>query len=209
MMNGPEKSDSVIVALKLTNKTERSAAELVERRTGTEGNVGQCSTYWTQCQITVSQLARIWQRFAVDTRGGTSRMRESRPYASGRGARGNSRPYREKDAILLRCMSPKLDPSQTLAAGKPNRDFDRRATLGGLFSALTGTNGSTNFKRQRDDNQGERRHVARSKRCLLSRRTLASRTDPRSGGAVIAAEYADASKSRGDRKKHLGLCSHW
>jgi hypothetical protein len=31
---------------------------------------------------------------------------------------------------------------------------------------------------------------------------------PRSGGAVIAAEYADASKSRGDRKKHLGLCSH-
>jgi len=37
------------------------------------------------------------------------------------------------------------------------RDFDRRATLGGLFSALTGTNGSTNFKRQRDDNQGKRR----------------------------------------------------
>jgi hypothetical protein len=45
-------------------------------------------------------------------------------------------------------------------------------------------------------------NVARSKRCLLSRRTLASRTDPRSGGAVIAAEYADASKSRGNRKKH-------
>ena len=37
MMNGPEKSDSVIVAVKLTNKTERSAAELVERRAGTEG----------------------------------------------------------------------------------------------------------------------------------------------------------------------------
>src|SRR6266540_626952 len=49
------------------------------------------------------------------------------------------------------------DPSQTLAAGRANRDFDRRATLGGLFSALTGTNGSTNFKRQRDDNQGKRR----------------------------------------------------
>src|SRR5579863_1977709 len=41
MMYGHEKSDSVIVALKLTNKTERSAAELVERRAGTEGNVGQ------------------------------------------------------------------------------------------------------------------------------------------------------------------------
>jgi hypothetical protein len=41
MMNGSEKSDPVIVALKLTNKTERSAAELVEPRTGTKGNVGQ------------------------------------------------------------------------------------------------------------------------------------------------------------------------
>jgi hypothetical protein len=30
MMNGPEKSDPVIVAGKLTNKAERSAAELVE-----------------------------------------------------------------------------------------------------------------------------------------------------------------------------------
>jgi hypothetical protein len=37
MMNGPEKSDSVIVAVKLTNKTERSAAELVERGHGPRG----------------------------------------------------------------------------------------------------------------------------------------------------------------------------
>jgi RNA-directed DNA polymerase len=41
MMNGPEKSDPVIVATKPTNKTERSVAELVERRAGTKGNVGQ------------------------------------------------------------------------------------------------------------------------------------------------------------------------
>jgi hypothetical protein len=34
---------------------------------------------------------------------------------------------------------------------------DRRVTLGGLFSALKGTNGPTNFKRQRDAYQGERR----------------------------------------------------
>jgi hypothetical protein len=82
MMNGPEKSDSVIVALKLTNKTERSAAELVERRAGTEGNVGQSSTYWTQCQLSVSQeLARIRQRSAVDTRGGRS-------YGAGAGGHG-------------------------------------------------------------------------------------------------------------------------
>ena len=41
MTNGPEKSDSVIVAEKPTNKTERSVAEPVERRAGTKGNVGQ------------------------------------------------------------------------------------------------------------------------------------------------------------------------
>jgi hypothetical protein len=37
MMYGHEKSDSVIVAVKPTNKTERSAAELVEPRTETKG----------------------------------------------------------------------------------------------------------------------------------------------------------------------------
>jgi Putative transposase len=58
---------------------------------------------------------------------------------------------------LLTVAKPEGHPSQTLAAGRANRDFDRQATLGGLFSALTGTNGSTNVKRQRDDNQGERR----------------------------------------------------
>ena len=61
-----------------------------------------------------------------------------------------------------------LLPQEKLAAGKANRDFDRRATLGGLFSALTGTNGSTSFKRQRNDYQGSDVDVARSKRCLLS-----------------------------------------
>ena len=38
MMHGPEKSDLAIVAGKPTNKAERSAAELVEPRAGTEGN---------------------------------------------------------------------------------------------------------------------------------------------------------------------------
>ena len=36
-MNGQEKSDPVIVAVKSTNEAERSAAEPVEPRTGTEG----------------------------------------------------------------------------------------------------------------------------------------------------------------------------
>ena len=38
MMYGHEKSDHAIVAVKPTNKAERSAAELVERRAGTKGN---------------------------------------------------------------------------------------------------------------------------------------------------------------------------
>jgi hypothetical protein len=56
MMHGPEKSDSVIVARKPTNKAERSAAESVEQRTGTEGNAGQSSTCRTQSRISVSQV---------------------------------------------------------------------------------------------------------------------------------------------------------
>src|SRR5208337_2030913 len=44
MMHGPEKSDLAIVAGKLTNKAERSAAELVEQGAGTKGNARQPST---------------------------------------------------------------------------------------------------------------------------------------------------------------------
>jgi RNA-directed DNA polymerase len=55
MMHGPEKSDPAIVAGKPTNKAERSAAELVERRAGTKGNAGQPSTCWTQNRISATQ----------------------------------------------------------------------------------------------------------------------------------------------------------
>jgi hypothetical protein len=66
MMHGPEKSDLAIVAGKPTNKAERSAAELVERRAGTKGIAGQPSTRWTQSRIRVSQaLERIRQISAV------------------------------------------------------------------------------------------------------------------------------------------------
>ena len=37
MMYGHEKSDHAVVAVKPTNKAERSAAELVEQRAGTKG----------------------------------------------------------------------------------------------------------------------------------------------------------------------------
>jgi hypothetical protein len=66
MMHGHEKSDLAIVAVKPANKAERSAAELVERRAGTEGNAVWQSTHWTQRQVRVSQaLDRIRQVFTV------------------------------------------------------------------------------------------------------------------------------------------------
>src|ERR1700675_4012204 len=59
-MHGPEKSDSVVVAGKPTNKAERFAAEPVEPRTGTKGNAGQQSTRRAQDRESVSQaLERI------------------------------------------------------------------------------------------------------------------------------------------------------
>jgi hypothetical protein len=101
MMYGHEKSDRAIVAGKPTNKAERSAAELVERRAGTEGNAGQVSTRRTLSRVSVTKgLARIRQLSAVDTQGG-SRMRESRTYGSARGARGNSCPYRKRRCRFL------------------------------------------------------------------------------------------------------------
>jgi RNA-directed DNA polymerase len=69
MMNGHEKSDPAILAMKLTNKAETSversagepyAAESVEQRAGTKGNAGQQSTRRTQSRESVSQaLERI------------------------------------------------------------------------------------------------------------------------------------------------------
>jgi hypothetical protein len=55
MMHGHEKSDRAIVAGKPTNKAERSATELVERRAGTEGNARQLSTRRTPRRISVTQ----------------------------------------------------------------------------------------------------------------------------------------------------------
>jgi RNA-directed DNA polymerase len=61
-MHGSEESDSVVVAVKPTNKAERSAAEPVEPRTGTKGNAGQQSTRRAQDRESVSQaLERVRQ----------------------------------------------------------------------------------------------------------------------------------------------------
>jgi hypothetical protein len=64
MMYGHEKSDLAIVAVKPTNKAERSAAESVERRAGTEGNADWQSTHWTQRQVRVSQALERIRQFA-------------------------------------------------------------------------------------------------------------------------------------------------
>ena len=101
MTHGHEKSRSAIVAVKPTNKAERSAAEPVERRAETKGNADQQRTRRTQRRISVSKLlARIRQHIvAVDTQGG-NRMRASCTYGSVRGARGNSRPYRDRREFI-------------------------------------------------------------------------------------------------------------
>ena len=60
MMHEPEKSDFAIVATKPANKAGRPAAERVERRAGTKGNVGQQSTCRAQNRDGVSQaLGRV------------------------------------------------------------------------------------------------------------------------------------------------------
>ena len=106
MMHGREKSRSAIVAVKPANKVERSAAELVEPRAETEGNVDWQSTHWTQRQVRVPHtLGRIRQAFAVVTRGG-NRMRESCTYGTVRGAPSNGCPYRDEGARQSWCDQP-------------------------------------------------------------------------------------------------------
>jgi RNA-directed DNA polymerase len=62
VMHEPEKSDAVVVAVKPANKAERSAAERVEPRTATKGNVDQQSTRRAQDRASVSQaLERVRQ----------------------------------------------------------------------------------------------------------------------------------------------------
>jgi RNA-directed DNA polymerase len=62
MMHGPEKSDLAIRAMKPANKAGQPAAEWVEQRAGTEGNMGQPHTRRTQGRGSVSQgLDRVRQ----------------------------------------------------------------------------------------------------------------------------------------------------
>jgi RNA-directed DNA polymerase len=66
MMHGGGKSDPVIVAVKPTNQAERSAAEPVEPRAGTEGNAGQQSTHRAQSRVSMSQALERIRRVAKE-----------------------------------------------------------------------------------------------------------------------------------------------
>lgn len=55
MMNGQEKSDSGIVAMKPANKAGQPVAEPVERRLGTEGNAQQRNMHRTQSRARMTQ----------------------------------------------------------------------------------------------------------------------------------------------------------
>ena len=100
MMYGHEKSDPAIVAGKPTNKAEGSAAELVERRAGTEGNARQLSTRRAPSRVSVTQdvgsstapnCRRYPRRGAVcgkpHVRIWAGGARYSRPYREAEGAR--------------------------------------------------------------------------------------------------------------------------
>lgn len=66
-MNGQEKSDPAIVAVKRANKTGEPAAESVERRAGAEGNAGEQSTHRIQSRERVSQaLDRVRKAARLD-----------------------------------------------------------------------------------------------------------------------------------------------
>src|SRR6266403_1104247 len=80
MMYDHEKSDPAIVAVKPTNKAGQPAAELVEPRAGTEGNVSQRSTGRAQYRGTVSQALKRMRNFVRISRRAVTHPRWE-PYA--------------------------------------------------------------------------------------------------------------------------------
>ena len=69
-MNGREKSDPAIVAMKPTNKAEKSAAEPAEPRAGTKGNADQQSTLRTQGRVRVTHALDRIRRVAKQRKKG-------------------------------------------------------------------------------------------------------------------------------------------
>jgi hypothetical protein len=65
MMHEREKSDPAVVAVKPTNKAERSVAELVEPRARAEGNASRQSTHRAQNRACVSQALERKRRYTA------------------------------------------------------------------------------------------------------------------------------------------------
>ncbi|SRR6266508_1049113 len=99
MMHGRGKSDSVVVAVKPTNKAEVFRCGAGGAKGGGKGNASQHNTHRAQYRISVPQALERIRPVAVRTRGG-SRMRESRMYGSVRGALSNERPYRDRHCLV-------------------------------------------------------------------------------------------------------------
>src|SRR5215831_3517934 len=109
MMNGHEKSDSVIVAEKPANKAapsavEQSAVELavaepVERRAETKGNADQQSTCRAQSRVSVSQARdRIRTGSSGERIGHCRRGGSTYPSRTVGSARSRLRPWRTRSS---------------------------------------------------------------------------------------------------------------
>src|SRR5271154_7021361 len=88
-MNGHEKSDPGIVAVKPANKAERSVAQSGERRAGAEGNAEQVDTLRTPSQKGASQSLDRVRRTVTPVRRysrGGSRGKAARTVLCGRRA---------------------------------------------------------------------------------------------------------------------------
>jgi hypothetical protein len=96
-MNGREKSDPALRAMKPANNVGRPTAEWVEQRAGAEGNAGQPHTCRAQNRKSVPQgLERVRQAALPSITQGGSRMPESGTFGSVRGVPGNGHPYRDQ-----------------------------------------------------------------------------------------------------------------
>ena len=112
MMHDCEKSDPVIVAVKLTNKAGRPAAESVEPRAGAEGNVNQQSTGRAQYRETVSQALKRIRHDARISRSAVTHPRWEKLWGGRRRSWHLDRPY---ELIIERCgRSTKLRPGSPM-----------------------------------------------------------------------------------------------
>src|SRR2546430_11697075 len=84
MMHGREKSDSAIVAGKLTNKAVSTAAEPVERRAEAKGNASQQSTRRTQSRVSVSHALERIRQAVTKKNALPSHTQGGRSYGAGR-----------------------------------------------------------------------------------------------------------------------------